>query len=55
MEMAGNYVPVVLIVLVIVGANWRTSTQYGDLAMKYGHIIMCNFALGTTIVVPSAE
>lgn len=43
MEMVGNYIPVVLIVLAILAANWRTTTQYGDLAMKYGHI-MANMA-----------
>ena len=39
MEMVGNYVPVVLIVMAIFAANWRTTTQFGDLAMKYGHIM----------------
>ena len=34
MEMVGSYVPVVLIVLAIFAANWRTTVQYGAIMMN---------------------
>ena len=43
MEVFASYIPVVLIVLAIFAANWRTTVQYGDLGIKYGNI-MANIA-----------